>query len=167
MFMKKLKPGKDYIGVGGGVLILNEKRQTLLTKRTGKNRNDAGSWAKPGGGLEYGEKAIKAMKREIMEELGIKIEIWGCLPNTDHILKKEKQHWFAFNYLGRIKSGEPKNMEPHKCEEIRWFKLEKLPKKLAQPTKESIKNYLAGKYIIINSKLKFKNSKLQVKNKKL
>lgn len=146
-FMKKLKAGKDYIGVGGGVLILDKKNQTLLTKRTNKTRNDIGTWAKPGGGLEYGEKGIQSMKRELREELGIEIEIWGCLPNTDHILKKEKQHWFAFNYLGHIKSGKPKNLEPDKCKEIRWFKLEELPKKLAQPTRESIKNYLDGKYI--------------------
>jgi 8-oxo-dGTP diphosphatase len=145
--MKKLKPGKDHIGVGGGVLILDERNQTLLTKRTNKTRNDFGSWAKPGGKLEYGEKCIQSMRREVKEELGIEIEIWGILPNTDHILKKDKQHWLAFNYLGRIKSGNPKNLEPHKCEEIRWFSLKKLPKKLAQPTRESVRNYLQGKYI--------------------
>ena len=144
---KKLKTGKDYIGVGGGVLIFNKKNQVLLTKRTKRTRNDAGVWAKPGGGLEYGEKAIQSMKREMKEELGVLIEIWGILPNTDHILKREKQHWFAFNYLGRIKSGVLKNCEPHKCEELRWFKLNELPKKLAQPTRESVNNYLKGKYI--------------------
>ena len=148
--LKQLKPGKDYIGVGGGVLILDEKNRTLLTKRTPKNRNEKDSWAKPGGGLEYGEKGIQSMKREMKEELGVTVEIWGILPNTDHILKKEKQHWFAFNYLGKIKSGVPKNCEPHKCEELHWFELDKLPKKLAQPTKEAIKNYLAGKYIKLN-----------------
>jgi len=28
--MEKLKPGKDYIGVGGGVLIFNRKKKYCL-----------------------------------------------------------------------------------------------------------------------------------------
>ena len=114
--MKKLKSGKDYIGVGGGVLIFNKKREVLLAKR-GKNvRNQAGWWSKPGGGIEVGEKAIDAMKREIKEEHGIDIKIWGYLPHTDHIIKKENQHWLSVNYLADLKKGEPKIMEPEKCD---------------------------------------------------
>lgn len=148
--MKKLKPGRDYIGVGGGVLILNDKNETLLLKRGKSSKNDVGVWAKPGGAIEFGETAISAMKREIKEELDVDIKIFGCLSNTDHILKKEKQHWMAINFLGRIKKGIPKNLEPCKCEEIEWFNLKRLPKKVAQPTRESVKNYLKGRYIKIN-----------------
>ena len=144
--MKKLKPGKDYVGVGGGVLIFNKDKEILLMKRK-NTRNEAGWWSKPGGGIEYGEKATDAMKREIKEETNIKIDIWGYLPHTDHIIKKDCQHWVAINYLGNIKSGKLKNLEPDKCEKIEWFNLSKLPKKIQQTTRESIKNYLAGKYI--------------------
>jgi ADP-ribose pyrophosphatase YjhB (NUDIX family) len=143
----KLKPGKDYIGVGGGVLIFNKKGEVLLKKRSKKSRNEIGKWEKPGGGIDFGECSIKAMRREIKEETDIDINIWGLLPHTDHILKKEKQHWLALNYLAKIKSGIAKNTEPDKCDELKWFLLDKLPKKLANPTKESIKNYLKGKYI--------------------
>ncbi|TAK96632.1 NUDIX domain-containing protein [Patescibacteria group bacterium] len=145
--MTKLKAGKDYIGVGGGVLILNRKGETLLLKRGGKSKNQIGWWSKPGGSVEYGEQAQWAMEREIEEELGIKIKIWGYLPHTDHIIKREDQHWVAVNYLASVKAGIPRNMEPHKCDEIGWFSLKRLPKKLAQTTRESAKNYLAGKYI--------------------
>jgi len=54
------------------------------------------------------------------------------------------------NYLADIKSGNPKIIEPHKCEEINWFSLEKLPKKLTQSTREPIKYYLNRKYIRLN-----------------
>ena len=145
--MAKLKPGEDFIGVGGGVLILNEKEEVLLKKRGKKSRNEIGWWEKSGGLIEYGEKAIPAIKREVKEELDIEIEMVGYFPHTDHIIKKEGQHWVALNYLAEIKKGIPKNLEPHKCEELRWFSLKKLPKKIVQPTRESIKNYLAGKYI--------------------
>jgi 8-oxo-dGTP diphosphatase len=143
----KLKPGKDYIGVGGGVLILDDQDRTLLIKRAGDVKNEAGWWSKPGGTIDYGEKVIDAMKREIKEELDIEIEINGYLLHTDHVIKEDNQHWVAFNYIAKIESGKPKNMEPHKCDEISWFTLDNLPEKITQTTKEPIKNYLAGRYI--------------------
>lgn len=142
----KLKPGHDYIGVGGGVLVFNKKGETLLMRRY-NTRNEAGWWARPGGEVDYGEKAIYSMKREVKEEVGISIDIWGYLPHTDHLIKKEKQHWVSIGYLANIKSGIPKIMEPNKCDKIKWFSLNKLPQKIQQTTKEGIKNYLAGKYI--------------------
>lgn len=145
--MKKIKPGKDYIGVGGGVFVFNKKKETLLMKRGKNSKNEVGLWNKIGGEVDYGEKVISAMKREVQEEAGIEINIWGYLPHTDHIIKKDKQHWVGFNYLADVKSGEAKNMEPHKFDDVRWFALDKMPRKLAQPTREALKNYLAGKYI--------------------
>jgi len=145
--MEKLKPGKDYIGVGGGALIFNKKKEILLMKRFGKVRNNAGWWSKPGGRVEYGETAIKMVKREIKEETNINIDVWGWLPHTDHIMKKEGQHWVAINFIANHKKGELKNNEPHKCQELGWFSLNKLPNKIEQTTREAIKNYIDKKYI--------------------
>lgn len=141
------KSGKNYIGVGGGVLIFNKKKEVLLMKRGKNAKNEAGWWSKPGGSVEYGEKASAMAKREIKEEIGIDIDIWGLLPHTDHIIKRESQHWVALNFLASVKKGEPKNCEPHKCDEIAWFSLDKLPKKIVQNTREGIKYYKEGKYI--------------------
>ena len=141
------KKGVDHIGVGGGVLILNEKNEALLMKR-GKNvRNESGWWSKPGGGVKFGEKAIDAMKREIKEELDLEIDVWGYLPHTDHILQQEKQHWASFNFIAHIISGTPKNMEPEKCDDIKWFALNALPHKITQTTREPIEDYLCGRFI--------------------
>lgn len=145
--MKKLKPGKDYIGVGGGILILNPKKEVLLLRRSGKSKNEVGYWQKPGGTVDYGEKVLPAMKREIKEEIGIDVDVWGYLPHTDHIIKNDGQHWVAFNYLASIKRGMPGIMEPHKHEKLEWFSMKKLPVKTNPTTRESVKNYLAGKYI--------------------
>ena len=70
-----MKIGTDCIGVGAGALIVNEKNETLLQKRTDKTRNRAGFWAKPGGGVEFGDKIEDTVIREIKEELGVDIEI--------------------------------------------------------------------------------------------
>lgn len=145
--MKKLKPGKDYIGAGGGVLIFNKEKKVLLIRRAGSVRNNAGWWSKPGGRIEYGETAINMVKREIKEETNIDIDVWGQLPHTDHIIKKEKQHWVAINFLANYKKGKLKNREPHKCTKLAWFSFDKLPKKIEQTTREAIRNYKKGKYI--------------------
>lgn len=144
---KEFKAGKDYIGVGGGVLILNENNETLLLRRGKNSKNEVGFWQKPGGAVDWGEKLIQTMKREVKEEIDVNVEIWGYLPHSDHIIKKDRQHWVAFNYLANIKSGTPKIMEPEKHDEMGWFNLKNLPRKVNQTTRESIKNYLAGKYI--------------------
>lgn len=138
--MRRLEPGSNYIGVGGGVLIFNKKGKILLKKRSKNSRNEIGCWEKPGGIIEYGEKSEKAMKREIKEEVNLNIKIWGLLPHTDHIV--DGQHWLALNYLADAVAEEKvKNMEPDKADDIAWFDLKKLPKIIAQPTKESIQNF--------------------------
>ncbi len=147
MNMGEYVKGKDYIGVGGGVLILNDKNEALLMKRGKNTRNEVGWWSKPGGGVRYGENAIDAMVREMKEELDILIDIWGYLPHTDHILSKEQQHWASFNFIASVKQGKPKNMEPSKCEEIGWFALDALPKKCTQTTMEPIENFQKGRFI--------------------
>ncbi len=144
---KNLIKGKDYVGVGGGCLILNDKDEVLLMKRAGEVRNEAGWWSKPGGGVDFGETAEKAMIREMKEELDIKVEIIGYLPHTNHFTKDKEQHWVALNFVAKIISGKPKIMEPHKCDKVDWFSMNKLPKKITQTTEEPIKNYLDGKWI--------------------
>lgn len=144
------KKAEDHIGVGGGVLILNDHHETLLMKRGKNARNECGQWSKPGGGVKYGENAIDAMNREIKEKLDIEIDIWGYLPHTDHIISVEKQHWVSLNFIAHIVSGTPKNMEPDKCDKIAWYALTVLPELIAKTTRESIENYLCGKYIDLN-----------------
>ena len=140
-----MKAGFDCVGVGCGALIVNEKNETLLLKRTVKTRNRSGFWSKPGGGVEFGEKIEDAVKREIKEELNVDIEIIKFLCFTESILQEEKQHWISFNYLAKIISGEVKNMEPEKHEEIKWFLLDNLPEKLTHGSMESINEYLKFK----------------------
>ncbi len=137
-----MKPGIDYIGIGCGALIINDRNETLLVKRTSKSRNEAGFWSKPGGTVEFGENVEDAVKREIKEELGIDIKLIKFLGFTNHIIESENQHWIAFNYLAKIIRGGPKNLEPEKIEEIKWFNFNNLPENLTQTTIEPIKEYL-------------------------
>lgn len=137
-----MKPGKDYIGVGCGALIVNDKNETLLIKRTSKSQNEAGFWSKPGGTVEFNEKVEDAIIREIKEELGIDIKLIRPLGFTNHILNSDNQHWVAIHYLAKIINGELEIMEPDKIEEIKWFSFDNLPVNLTQTTKDPIREYL-------------------------
>lgn len=143
----KLIPGRDHIGVGGGALIVNDRNETLLIRRTPKARNDAGVWSQPGGTLEYGEKVEQMVVREIKEELDITVKLDTLLCYTDQILSSENQHWVAISYLAKLYEGEPKNLEPHKHDQIRWFSFQHLPRKISKPTKDAIRSYLGEESI--------------------
>jgi len=57
--------------VGMGVMILKDGK-VLMQKR--KNHHGDGEYAFPGGHLEFGEGFVDCVKRETMEEAGIKIK---------------------------------------------------------------------------------------------
>lgn len=137
-----LKQGVDYIGIGCGAMILNDKGETLLIKRASKSRNESGCWAHPGGAVEFGESVEDAIRREIREEIGVEVGELRFMGFLNHILHDDGQHWLALHYFAKITSGEPKNLEPGCVDEIRWFALDNLPPVLAMPTRDRIQIYL-------------------------
>ncbi len=118
-----MKKGIDYIGVGVGAAILDKDGKVFIAKRGKKARNEQGKWEIPGGGVEFGETFEKALKREIKEEHDIEIEVLELLGVCDHIIPEEHQHWVAPTYICKLVKGEPKILEPDKCEELGWFTL--------------------------------------------
>ncbi|MBI2074858.1 MAG: NUDIX domain-containing protein [Candidatus Levybacteria bacterium] len=137
-----MKAGVDYIGVSVGALIVNNKGEILLSKRSKLTRNEQGSWEAPGGAVDFFEKREDAIKREVKEEFGVEINIIDVLQASDEILPKYKQHWIATTYLAKIKDRQkPKIMEPHKCDGIGWFSINKLPKPLSYITTLDIAAY--------------------------
>ncbi len=118
-----MRAGIDYIGVGVGAAIFNNKGEIFITKRGPKAKNERGKWEIPGGSVEYNETFEHAIKREIKEEHGIEIEIIELLGICDHIIPDEHQHWVSPTYICKIIKGTPKIKEPDKCEQLGWFTL--------------------------------------------
>jgi mutator protein MutT len=122
-----MKKGIDYIGVGCGAVILNDDNKVFLARRGREARNERHKWEFPGGSVEFGELLEDALVREVMEEYGFEIEVEELLDVVDHIIPEEKQHWVSPTFLCRCKRGTPSIREPHKCEAIGWFPLDRLP----------------------------------------
>lgn len=137
-----MEKGIDYIGVAAAAMIFNEKGELFLSKRGREAADEQGYWETPGGGVDFGETLEHAVKREIMEEYGIEIELLEQFPATDYIIPDKHQHWVVTTFLVKIKQGHiPKIMEPEKCDEIGWFQLDSLPQPLSIVTKIDLRRY--------------------------
>jgi len=123
--------GKDHIGLGVGAVILRNKTQILLIKRSkklAKERTTVGMWSIPGGEVEFAETAESAICREVQEELGIVIRIKKLIGHWDQILPRAKVHWHSVTFLCSITSGTPTIKEPEKIAQLKWFDMNKIPK---------------------------------------
>ena len=132
--------GKDYIGVGCGAFIVNENNELLLQLRAKAPEREY--WSIPGGKVEMFEKMEDAIKREVLEETGVEVEIIDLLGICNHIVESEKTHWMSPSFLCKIKNGGvPKIMEPTKHLDMKWFPLDKLPGNVTITTKVAVDNY--------------------------
>ncbi|HEY9089729.1 MAG TPA: NUDIX domain-containing protein [Anaerolineaceae bacterium] len=136
--MTAWRRGIDYIGVGVGAVILNQRNEVFLARRGEKAKNERGLWECPGGSVEFGETLAAALTREMREEYGIDIAVGELLDVVDHILPAEGQHWVSPSFLCRILSGEPRILEPEKCSAIGWFALDALPANVTLASQNSL-----------------------------
>ena len=134
--MAKKKPIAR-VGVG---VIVNKGRKTLLIKRRGSH--GAGTWAPPGGHIDFGESVIDCAKREVKEEIGIDVKNLKVLGFTEDLFKKGKKHYITIWVRSNWKSGKiQKNNREFST--IGWFSWKKLPK----PLSVFLKNFVAGKIL--------------------
>jgi 8-oxo-dGTP diphosphatase len=99
-------PDRPWLGVGG---IVFKDDQVLLVKR-GKEPG-LGRWSIPGGVVDLGETAARALKREIQEETGLIVEVMELVKVFERILtdaqSRVQYHYVLLDYLCRFKAGEP------------------------------------------------------------
>ncbi len=122
--------------IGVGVIVIKEDK-ILLGKR--KNAHGEGSWAFPGGHLEYKEKVEDCAIREVKEETGISIKNIRMGTFTNDIFEKEEKHYVTLFVISYFASGEVQVMEPEKCEKWAWFEWNKLPTSLFIPLQNLLK----------------------------
>ncbi len=110
--------------VGVGILVINNDK-LLMGKR--KNAHGNGTWAPPGGHLEFGETPEECAQREVLEETGLLIKNIRRLTFTNDIFFEENKHYITLYYISEYSSGTPHVLEPDKCERWEWFSLSNVP----------------------------------------
>ena len=108
------------IHVAIAILRRETDGRVLIARRlAGKTYPDC--WEFPGGKIEPGETAGRAVGREAMEELGVRVEIVRPLPAFEHEDGGRRYHISPF--LCRVVAGEPRAVESR---EVRWVAVSEL-----------------------------------------
>lgn len=98
----------ETISIGVGAVVF--RGDDILVIKRGKEPFK-GHWSIPGGGLEYGERVVDAVKREVREETGLEIEIIGILNVFDALPRETgnefSNHTVIIDYVAEWVSGEP------------------------------------------------------------
>lgn len=100
------------IEVVGAILVQGQK--ILLAQRPAKG-HQALLWEFPGGKIESGETPQSTLKREILEELGVEIEVGEKFAENTHTYGDRTIHLHCF--WGHIAAGE---LQPIECQALQW-----------------------------------------------
>lgn len=126
----------------GCELFVRKGDHILLGLR--KNCYGAGTWALPGGHLEFSERLVDAICREADEELGVKIkpDDLELVSVVDDLQPQNNLHYVHVSFELKDPQWEPRIMEPDRCEEWRYFSVDELPENFFPPHRGIIENYL-------------------------
>lgn len=116
------------------IALIKKENKFLMTKRVSPF-----VWQFPGGGLEFGETPEVTVKREMIEEIGVEIEIISLIPKIYTEVRGKWQGIFIC-FLCRLKDENSKIILNHEASEYNWLKLEEISKlKLIPKTFEMAK----------------------------
>ena len=126
--------------VGIGVLIYTPQGHLLLGKRL--SLLGQGTWAPPGGHLEYRESLEECALRETLEETGLHILNPQFVGLTNDIYPHMEKHYVSiFMKVTLSEPAIPTLREPDKIARWEWFAPDNLPTPLFAP----LEMFLKGK----------------------
>jgi 8-oxo-dGTP diphosphatase len=94
--MTRPKFKKDHIVTSVVAVIINDDQEVLLTKRNVPPFQ--GEWVMPGGKIDLGEPIIRAIEREVMEEVGLQVEVVDLLDVFEHVTPGDENYHFIILY---------------------------------------------------------------------
>tara|TARA_X000001036_G_scaffold432553_2_gene468631 strand:- start:465 stop:935 length:471 start_codon:yes stop_codon:yes gene_type:complete len=146
--------------IGVGIIVLNKNNHVFVAKR---KDNPINKWQMPQGGVDEGEKFVKAMKRELYEETSIKnihiikeidrIYEYELPENLIGIIwkgkyKGQRQKWFVTRFLGNDSEINLKTKYPEFID-WKWIDPKKLPEVIVDFKKDLYINLLKEINLII------------------
>lgn len=105
--MNRRYPEQPLAGVGA--IIFRENR-VLLIKRG--SRPSLGKWSIPGGLVELGESLEAAVRREVLEEVGLEVKVVDLVAALDRVIRDEngqiEYHYILLDFLCEGAEGNPR-----------------------------------------------------------
>lgn len=82
--------------------------KVLIVKRNKDEIAYPGKWAFPGGKLERGETIMQALKREVLEEVGLEIEDWKKFVKDYTFIRPDDHNVVGVTFLVKAKHNKVK-----------------------------------------------------------
>jgi 8-oxo-dGTP diphosphatase len=125
-------------------LFLLRGGKILLARRFQTGYED-GNYSVVAGHLDGDEEIKAAMIREAREEVGIEIadedlQVVGVMH------RKSNDERVDFFLATEYWTGELRNCEPEKCDELTWFELDRLPRNTIPYICRALENYRVGRW---------------------
>lgn len=124
-------------------LFLIKGDKVLLLKRYNTGYED-GNYSVVAGHVDGNEDFVAAMIREAREEAGIEIDYSDMTPVQIMHRRSADEERIDYFLAARKWDGEITNMEPHKCEELRWFDISDLPVNMVPYVRYGIEKFKEG-----------------------
>ncbi len=125
-----------------GYLILTGGGKILLSRRANTGYED-GKYSLPAGHIEDNEELTAGTCREIKEEIGVTLKPRDI--TLVHVMhRKSDDIRMDFFFTTKKRGFVPKNTEPEKCDDLRWFSLDKLPTNTIPYIRAAIENFQKG-----------------------
>lgn len=120
-------------------LVLTKDGQILLLRRANTGYQD-GNYSLVAGHLDGAETAKQCIIREAEEEAGIKMKPANLA--VVHVMHRYRvdREYIDIYLKTNTWEGKVVNNEPKKCDELRWYSLDKLPENILPEVKLALEN---------------------------
>jgi 8-oxo-dGTP diphosphatase len=116
--MPQIKYRKEHIVTSVVAVIVDDEERVLLTRRN--VRPFHGQWVMPGGKIDLGEPILKALHREVLEEVGLQVEVEGLVDVFEHLTPGEVEDHFVILYYRCRPLSCAVSHNPGEVAEARW-----------------------------------------------
>ncbi len=128
--------------ISAAVAVIKREGKVLIARRQ-KDDPLKGKWEFPGGKINKGESHEECLRRELREELGIEVSIYGIIASASHTY--DHIHVDLTFYLAEMLSEE---LIPKCYNEIRWVSPDKLEQyNFPEANREVLRKLANGEYI--------------------
>jgi mutator protein MutT len=121
--MKREYSEHPIVGVGA---LIKKDDSVLLLKR--EHEPGKGKWSLPGGLVNLGEKIRNAIKREVEEEVGLRVDVVSIVDVFDSIEYDGKRrirfHYVIVGFTVKPVGGEVRGSE--EASQVKWFRADEL-----------------------------------------